>query len=64
MGANLIKEIKLSILLLAYIRYPKRFYDTLQLLFISLGFNVTFLFRLYFYCCHYYRCCYNGFLSL
>ncbi len=37
MEANLEKEIKLSILLSTYIRYPKRFYDTLQLLFRSWG---------------------------
>jgi len=35
MGANLEKEIKLSILLLTYIRYPKWFCSTLRLLFRS-----------------------------
>ncbi len=40
MEANLEKEIKLSILLFTYIRYPKWVYDTLQLLIISLGLMV------------------------
>ena len=48
MEANLEKEIKVSILLLTYIRDPKPIYDTLQLLFSGLGFIITFLFRLYF----------------
>lgn len=46
MEANLEKEIKVSILLLTYIRYPKRFSDTLELAFRSWRFMVAFKFRL------------------
>lgn len=64
MGANLGKEIKLSILLFTYIRYPKQFYDSLQFLFSGLGFYVTFLFRLYFHRCSCSRYLLKCFLSL
>ena len=48
MEANLEKEIKVSILLFTYIRYPKRFYDSLRLLFCSWGLFLHFYFHIVF----------------
>lgn len=56
MEANLKKEIKLSILLFTYIRYPKWFYATLRLLFSSLGFFIPIYFVAHFLFCHFLTC--------
>ena len=64
MAANLEKEIKLSIILFHYIRYPKWLSGSLGLLFRSLGFIISIYFVAHFLLWGYSTCYGKWFVNL